>query len=587
MANLTPADLESVPRSQVDPANDLALVWDASAAVLKSIAAGNFLAPGVINAVAAHGIDNTGATPVSDALNALLAEVEAAGGGVVFLSPGVYRNDKLIRVGNNTTLLGAGRGATIIRSEPAVVPFNGAYGSVGCIGKSRASIRSLTLDHATNSTSTNGICLWPSEPDTATGTPSSFCSIVDCEILGFNSHQYLIWNRRSNDSIIAFNYVDGGVASYAPGSQQEGIEIFGGRRVIVIGNHVSNIGSTGIFPWNAPDFADHTLQDILISDNIVSRCRDGIVGGAQYGPVNGAQILDRVHIRNNTVQSCWRYGIGLAYSGGGEPPGTVVMRDVVVDGNTVNCEVLPTWPLAFSFAIGSTSATSEGCLISNNIFGGGGEPNNPTSGTVQISRAHNTAWRGNRIRNVNGAAHGIYIDNSNNVIFENNDLWGAGLSAMVLDHVDGSRFVGNRFANWNTSGTGQNAIPMYSVTNTVLSGNSFLNPQPAATYCIQGSDTESSGLYVSNNFVQFAGPIGAAEPVRAPGENTNRGEASMPVGESYVVIENSRMQTRVPVQVTQVAGYPSAFVVSRGVGYFAIARVDKRSEAHYNWQIGD
>lgn len=584
MANLTPAELARLAPDEIDPANDLGLVWDSSAAMLKAVAAGDLgTATGIVNAVAA-GVDNTGATPMSDVLNGLLAGVEATGGGIVFLPPGIYRNDKLIQVGNNTTLLGAGRGATVIRSDPVVEGFNGAYGSLGCIGKHRASIRSLTVDHASNGSTTNGICLWPGQPETATGTPSSMCSIVDCEVLGFNSHQYLIWNRNAHDTLIAFNHVDGGVPSYVEGSQQEGIEIFGGRRVRVTGNQVRNVGNTGIFAVTG-DFPGHLLQDVLIAGNTVFGCRAGIAGVSSSGGSNGTQILNRVQITGNTVQRCWLFGIVLTHAGSGEPSGTVVMRDVLVEGNTVDCESAATSPVAFAIDIGGPSATTEGCQIANNVFAGGQSPNSPVGGAVSVAWAHNTAWRGNCIRNTGAGSHGVYIYRSNNVAFEGNEVKEAGLSALVLDHVGGSRVTGNRFAYWDAGGSGQNAIPMYAVTNTVIAGNSFLQSGPIGTYCIQGSDEDCSGISVSGNFVQYPVADGPAEPLRAPGVNANRGEVVMPAGASYVSVENTRMHDLVPVQVTQVDGTPAPFVVQRYAGGFSIVRLATVRPARYCWSI--
>lgn len=585
MANLTPAELARLAPNEIDPVNDLGLVWDASASMLKAVAAGSLSSSSIVDAVAA-GVDNTGATPMSDALNGLLAGVEATGGGIVFLAPGIYRNDKLIQVGNNTTLLGAGRGATIIRSDAVVEGFNGAYGSVGCIGKRRASIRSLTVDHATNGATTNGICLWPGDPETATGTPSSFCSIVDCEVLGFDSHQYLIWNRNANDTLIAFNHLNGGVQSYVEGSQQEGIEIFGGRRVSVTGNQVRNVGNTGIYPVTG-DFPGHQLQDILIAGNFVFGCRAGIAGVSSSGGAYGLQVLDRVQIRGNTVQRCWLFGIVLTHSGGGEPTGTVVMRDVLVEGNTVNCETGGASPMSCVFDLGGPAATSEGCLIANNVFAGGQSPTAPVGGAVSASWAHNTAWRGNCIRNAGAGSHGVYVYRSNNVAFEGNDLKGAGLSALVLDHVDGARIVGNRIADWNTAGSGQNAIPMYSVTNTVIAGNSFAQSGPAGTYCLQGSDEDCAGITVSGNFLQYPVADGVTEPLRVPGANANRGEVVMPAGAGYVTVENTRVHDLVPVQVTQVDGTPAPFVVQRSAGYFSIVRLATVRAARYSWSIGD
>jgi hypothetical protein len=582
MADLTPAQLQRMARTQLDPVRDLALVWDASDEMLKAIASGSLVGAGLINAVTDGGVDNTGVAPASAPLNLVLDQVEAQGGGVVFLPPGIYRNDSLIRVGDNTTLLGAGRGATVIRSDTEVTGFAGAYGAIGCIGKTRASIRSLTLDHTTNSCTTNGICLWPSDPATATGTPSASCTIADCEILGFDSHQYLIWNRHSDDSLIAFNYVDGRVTSFAPGSRQEGIEIFGGRRVTVIGNHVSNVGNSGLFPSNAPDFPDHSIEDVLIVSNTVSRCGHGIFAGAAHGPIYGAQILSRVQIRGNTVNDCWLSGITLNYSGTGEPPGTVVMRDVVVDGNLVTCGDVSHSPVAFNFDVQTVNATTDGCVVSNNTFRGGRPL---TGGAVQASRAHGSTWRGNRILAGEASVHGMSVVETNGLVFDGNEIRGAGLSAIVLVGVRGSRFAGNHFAAWDRSEAGQNCIALLDVTNTVFFGNSFDSSAVGDVFCLQGPDSESAGLAVFGNVVQGAAQGPLPELVRSPGSDGVRGILTIPDGSSSASMLNSRVRPLTPVQVTQVAGLPAPFVAECGEGVLTIQRAITPGAARYCWQL--
>ena len=112
----------------------------------------------------------------------------AAGGGTVYAAPGVYCIDDPLIVRSNVYLIGAGVGATILRGKAGSYAgkiVNGAevYATIAAVAADGASIRDLTVDHATNGTYANGVELVPDGANFG-GTPSSNCVVENVQVLG-------------------------------------------------------------------------------------------------------------------------------------------------------------------------------------------------------------------------------------------------------------------------------------------------------------------------------------------------------------------------------------------------------------------
>ena len=109
----------------------------------------------------------------------------AAGGGTVYAALGVYCIDDPLIVRSNVYLIGAGVGATVVAAKPEVTPARSST-APRSTPRSRlwprdgASIRDLTVDHATNGTYANGVELIPDGANFG-GTPSSNCVVENVQ----------------------------------------------------------------------------------------------------------------------------------------------------------------------------------------------------------------------------------------------------------------------------------------------------------------------------------------------------------------------------------------------------------------------
>lgn len=77
-----------------------------------------------------YGARPDGSADSAPAINRALGEVGESGGGTVLLPPGTYRIDDVITLGwSNTTLRGAGSGATTLHATASLTDLIGPYGS--------------------------------------------------------------------------------------------------------------------------------------------------------------------------------------------------------------------------------------------------------------------------------------------------------------------------------------------------------------------------------------------------------------------------------------------------------------------------
>ena len=86
-------------------------------------------------------------------------------------------------------------------------------------------------------------------------------------------HTYSIWSVQSENMSIVDNHIDGGgtIANSTP--SQEGIEIFGGRNVLISGNHIEGVGGSAInLGGLAEATPDSSVDSITVTDNHVNDC---------------------------------------------------------------------------------------------------------------------------------------------------------------------------------------------------------------------------------------------------------------------------------------------------------------------------
>lgn len=84
------------------------------------------LLSGAHNVVVAYGADNTGLTETSAAIQAAIDDVEAAGGGTVYLPKGVYLISTTLVINSNTVLVGDSRGHEGDTEGGSLLQWNGA-----------------------------------------------------------------------------------------------------------------------------------------------------------------------------------------------------------------------------------------------------------------------------------------------------------------------------------------------------------------------------------------------------------------------------------------------------------------------------
>ncbi len=176
------------------------------------------------------------------------------------------------------------------------------------VGADQASVSALTVDLASAGTHANGIALLPTGKSFE-GTPSTNCAVFETEVLGGgNYHAYMIWNLRGRGIRIVGNVVDGGIRQPVLGSQQEGIESYGGKDVLIHGNVIRNIGNTAL-NFGSAGLPDTAVERLVVSDNVVTNAARGLNIGPWIAATGAAQNVSDVRIERNEFVQLWRMGL--------------------------------------------------------------------------------------------------------------------------------------------------------------------------------------------------------------------------------------------------------------------------------------
>jgi hypothetical protein len=354
--------------------------------------------------------------PTADdmAIQAMLDNTAAAGGGVVQLEPRVYSTCAALIVGSNTHLRGTGRGATIIQGSANISPsriINGAHAaaSIVSIGETNVTISDLTVDHRTCQRNSNGISFLVNNTSDVVMTDSV---IRDVAVLGSGNpslHNYMIWNLRGRGIKILHNFVDGGVTSFGP---QEGIESLGGYDVLIQGNTVRNIGSACL-NMGSVDLEDSETNGITAIANNLANCGTGINHGtANHGGV-GPQSSAHIRLVDNVIVSPRETGISIGVANG------TTMHDLTIARNTIR-------------------DMSGNGVIGIRMYASG-------ASTLPVTAISANTVSGNHIANIRGLnAHGIRLTDYPNVRMVDNTFAGTDNAALYAMNADGIEFVGNR-----------------------------------------------------------------------------------------------------------------------------------------------
>jgi parallel beta-helix repeat protein len=508
------------------------------------------------------GCTNTGAQ-----IQQALDSAYALGGGTVYLSPGVYCVDAPVIVRSRVYLIGAGVGATVLRGKSGnytsgtVVDGAEVYATIAAVAADGASIRDLTVDHATNGTYANGISLLPKGAG-YTGTPCTRCVVENVQVLGAgNLHTYMIWNLRGRYIKIVNNWVDGGITTYAPGSPQEGIESFGGTNVLISGNTVQNVGNAGLNLGSA-GLQDSGIIGISAVDNYITNCGIGVNVFPTYDGSTGSQKAANTHIKNNVIIGAWSIGIL------GTTRELTVNSDLQIRGNTVK-------------NVGTTGQSGIGIFLNGNP-NVAVTPGTVVSNTISENHVENTTGR-------NGI--GIAIANYPNARIIGNTITSSGHTGIYCyvahdGEVSGNRVVdstyygilaylskrptikNNYISRWANLG-GAAGISVQISENAVVQGNSFyfentLTDEPSA---VRVEETLSPAV-VADNTLLFSPKY--SYPFVNLSKSPNRGKFQTTLGLASVTVNNTLVTPNSRLAVTQTSGDPIPFTVASGLGYFIV-----------------
>ena len=477
----------------------------------------------------------------SDAIQAALDAVARGNGGVVYLPGGVYKISRVLVVGSRTRVLGAGRGISIIRGTAGALigrVFNGApvYCNIAMVAADESSIENLTVDNRTNGNLSNGIAMIPDGVDYA-GTVCTRCFVQNCEVLGFGSHQYLIWNYKGRTIRIINNYLDGGVSDNSGTIGLEGVESFGGDDVVIRDNTVLNVGLNGI---NLASVGNHTMTSLInvtVANNVVRGCYNGIWCNSSSGTASTNNVIG-VQILQNRIESC--FNSGFYFSG---VSGTL-MEGVLLHGNVFQ-------RVRYGVYLNNPDGASIRSLsLAGNVVLNPSTSNN-TVGIV-LSGMSNTSITDNTLSRL---AYGIIVVNSTNIVIRDNRLEGlAGSGARVWQSAK-VFITGNRVTDFNLQRSGSFAgVDGTGLSRAMITGNSFSSDYDIIALRV---DATSSFVVAKDNLLLY--PSTLSSPIVNSSSNGNVGLVRFSAGASSLEVPNGLVTGSTRLSIVQEAGTPVAF----------------------------
>lgn len=398
-------------------------------------------------------VDATGATDVTAAIQAALDTVNSAGGGRVYLPNGIYRCDNVLAVGSNTHFYGDGF-STIFRAPAGARAGKTLSGvsvqaGIAMVGVTNSKVSNLTLDHATNATDSNGIQIGES----GASVRSTDCQVVDCQVLGADTHQYCIYNKVADRTKILRNRVIGHTTT--PVTDLAGIEVFGGEDVEVAGNDVIRC-LIGIMGQQVTAVTDSDLYGLNVHHNNVRDCHEGLTIISQSGRVNRRSIFS-----NNIVTNTANRALNIALSATGTLEDLICANNVLIDAT--NC--------ISADASGATPTGIKRCVIKGNITSNSGAG----KASVYLSGANNIDFGDNLFAGT--PENNFVTGGATSEINSNADAFvGATADAISLQGTTaGVTFTRHRIENYGAAaivGTSSvNDIKMYNGYIERASGN--------------------------------------------------------------------------------------------------------------------
>ena len=268
------------------------------------------------------------------AVQAAIAAAQAAGGGVVYFPPGIYRlpTASLQVTASNVHIKGAAQGASVLCFDSTYVQ-NGTYGRLLFAGTSGALIKNVTCRdisimnvanvYAGSTVNTSYAATSPSRTDCYDGANSlvtfSYCqyfAMKDCEL--YYAPNFGAYAQYSSDGIFCENYIHDTTADFFHVQ-------YGCSRISIVNNR----GNDNIDDAIGIGFEGAINTDIAIQGNVFYNSGGGV---AIYGPADG------VVVKGNVVDTTYLCGLKLAplYDGNGNSVvAASYIRNVNVEGNLI------------------------------------------------------------------------------------------------------------------------------------------------------------------------------------------------------------------------------------------------------------
>lgn len=515
-----------------------------------------------IGSVLDYGALGTG----GDDTEAVQDALDALAGGVVYFPAGVYGKTQTWLVDSNTLVLGDGAGRSIVRGLTASytgVTEDGtdAYAAFACIGKHHVTFRGLTIDHVTNSTNANGIVAVPG--NAYTGAPCEWITVEDCEVLGYEAHQYLIWTMRGRHVRILNNRCDGGPITFAANSNQEGIEVFGGYDVLVQGNVVQRIDNGGINCGAAEGQPRCEIVGLRILDNHVENCRIGINLGTAYDDTYGAQSLSDILVAGNVIESSYETGILLK-----KTSPLTALTNIAISDNAIKAG-----PVAIQLYGIEDEETDEGVSVRGNVIEGA---TTTTLGALTALYMFRARIDGNVITDSAGEAMHIIGDIGSAIV--NNTVVDAQKQAVAMDDCNGTVVARNHFADYGLGLATGGLLSTNSVL-VVVKDNEWEQVGVGTDVIVSGT----SGIVTGNVSVAS----GAAIPFTNTTTNKNFGTtAAMTATETTIDVTTTLANNGSRFVVSQATGAPLAFKVARISGGFRITVASAAAgDETFAWEV--
>lgn len=491
----------------------------------------------------------TGTTNCQVNIETAIAAVVALGGGTLLWrgqvpfvqTQAVFVTDDNvhIRADPDVVLKPAASGWTN-RNSPYDASFAIAAG-IAFIGVDNFSCRGLYVDRNVGTLAGNGIQAVPRKLSAvAAGQKVCTNGVIEDNRVRCTTpaiHQYAIWSVNTEGLRIVRNVVVGGLTDMDDLTQDfgnEGIEVYGGKNIIVANNRIANFGGSGLIVWTEGS-AGNDLEGITVVGNEVDYCRNFI---AHYAYLYSGGVRP-VHIKSTSFVGNTGRRIGstgllfLVDQSGGTPlvqgvldANPTQLIDITFEGNV--CTFLPltgdptqiaiqTNPFLTSRAIhmqntlGVTGVIARNIRLMNETYHG--SPAIDAAGHAHNFHVPNVEWINVNVTQTDassptaGTAPCIYASTAPDFKIQGGKYQGSRVEAAILQLCTRASIKGVDFRDWNLGGSGKVGVSSFGDYVTVADNTFFTDDLTGVTKLVDFVNPGGAeiGCYRRNNRYVGAG----------------------------------------------------------------------------------